>query len=115
MRDRRAAILAELDEIKDPCSMASGVPMGLAEMGLINSLDVSPDGEVAIRLRLTSPFCHMIGFFKTEAQRRVMEIPGVTSVSLSADTGLDWSPELISPAAQARRAGHLNEMQSRLG
>jgi metal-sulfur cluster biosynthetic enzyme len=111
---RRTAILAELDEIKDPCSMASGVPMGLAEMGLIDTLDISPDGDVAIRLRLTSPFCHMIGFFKTEAQRRVMALPGITSVSLSADNGLDWSPDRISPAAQTRRTEYLNEMQSQL-
>jgi metal-sulfur cluster biosynthetic enzyme len=110
MHDARAAILAELDEIKDPCSMASGVPMGLAEMGLIDTLDISAAGEVKIRLRLTSPFCHMIGFFKTEAARRVMALPGITSVSLSADNGLDWSPERISPAAQARRAEHLNAM-----
>jgi metal-sulfur cluster biosynthetic enzyme len=107
---RRDAILAELDEIKDPCSMASGVPMGLAEMGLIDTLEISAGGEVAIRLRLTSPFCHMIGFFKVEAQRRVMGMPGVTSVTLSADNGLDWSPDRISPAAQARRAGQLNAM-----
>jgi metal-sulfur cluster biosynthetic enzyme len=110
----RAAILAELDEIKDPCSMASGVPMGLAEMGLIDTLEISPGGEVVIRLRLTSPFCHMIGFFKTEAQRRVMTLPGITGVSLSADNGLDWSPDRISPAAQARRAGQLKAMQSHL-
>jgi metal-sulfur cluster biosynthetic enzyme len=108
---RRAAILAELDEIKDPCSMASGVPMGLAEMGLIDTLDITPGGEVVIQLRLTSPFCHMIGFFKTEAQRRVMTLPGITSVSLSADNGLDWTPERISPAAQARRAAMLTQMQ----
>lgn len=111
---RRAAIIAELDEIKDPCSMASGVPMGLAEMGLVESIDISPAGEVAIRLRLTSPFCHMIGFFKSEAQRRVMNLPGIASVSLCADNGLDWSPDLISEAAQSRRAVQLQKMQDAL-
>ena len=110
----RAAIIAELDEIKDPCSVASGVPMGLAELGLIDSIDISPDGDVAIRLRLTSPFCHMIGFFKTEVQRRVSALPGITSVSLSADNGLDWSPERIAPAAQVRRAEQLQKMQAAL-
>lgn len=114
MPDLRAAIIAELDEIKDPCSLASGVPMGLAEMGLVDSIAISPGGEVAIRLRLTSPFCHMIGFFKSEVQRRVMALPGIASVTLSADNGLDWSPEQISAPAQARRAAHLRDMQSAL-
>ena len=114
MNDRRAAILAQLDEIKDPCSVASGVPMGLAELGLIDTIDISADGEVSIRLRLTSPFCHMIGFFKTEVQRRVAALPGITSVSFSADNGLDWSPDRIAPAAQARRAEQLEKMQAAL-
>ena len=100
---RRAAILAALDQIKDPCSLANGTPMGLVEMGLIKALNIGEDGEVAIELRLTSPFCHMIGFFKVEAQARLMALPGVTSVGLSADQGLDWSPGMISAAAQARR------------
>lgn len=108
----RAAIIAQLDEIKDPCSLASGVPMGLAEMGLVDTIDISPGGDVAIRLRLTSPFCHMIGFFKTEVQRRVSALPGIVSVSLSADNGLDWSPDRIAPAAQARRTIQLQKMQS---
>ncbi len=114
MPDTRAAIVAQLDEIKDPCSVASGVPMGLAEMGLVDTIDISPAGDVAIRLRLTSPFCHMIGFFKTEVQRRVSALPGVSSVSLSADNGLDWSPDRISAPAQARRAAHLQDMEARL-
>ncbi len=114
LNDRRADIIAELDAIKDPCSVASGVPMGLAEMGLVDTIDVSLTGGVAISLRLTSPFCHMIGYFKTEIERRVMALPGITSVLLSADNGLDWSPDRISAAAQTRRTAHLQEMQTRL-
>jgi hypothetical protein len=35
-------------------------------------------------------------------------------VTLSADNGLDWSPERISAPAQARRAAHLRDMQAAL-
>jgi metal-sulfur cluster biosynthetic enzyme len=108
----RTAILTELDEIKDPCSVANGTPMGLAEMGLIGALDVSDAGAVSIELRLTSPFCHMIGFFKAEAQKRLMALPGITSVSLSADNGLDWSPDMIGAAAQTRRFAMLESRYS---
>jgi metal-sulfur cluster biosynthetic enzyme len=106
------AIMATLDQIKDPCSVANGTPMGLAEMGLIGALDIMATGEVAIEMRLTSPFCHMIGFFKTEAERLLMNLPGVTSVSLRGDNGLDWSPEHMTPVAQARRAHRLKSMQA---
>lgn len=109
---RHTNIIAALDEIKDPCSVASGVPMGLGEMGLIGALEVSDLGAVSIELRLTSPFCHMIGFFKTEAHARLMALPGVTSVSLSADNGLDWTPEMISSSSKERRSAMLQSRYS---
>ena len=103
----RALIAAELDRILDPCSLASGAPMGLVEMGLVDRVDISGSGEVEVHLRLTSPFCHMIGFFHVEAERRLSALAGVRRVEVVADQGLDWSPARISPAAQARRADHL--------
>lgn len=82
-------------------------------MGLVKSIDISPDGHVAIQLRLTSPFCHMIGFFKSDAIRRVSAIPGVVGVTVNADDGLDWSPSNMSATAQERRSAQLRSMESR--
>lgn len=112
MPDLEREIRARLDEIKDPCSLATGNPMGLSEMGLVKDVRISSGGDVAIALRLTSPFCHMIGFFKTETVRLVAALPAVRSVSVSADNGLDWSPSDISPAAAARREAALARMAS---
>jgi hypothetical protein len=108
---RQADILALLDGIKDPCSVANATPTGLNSMGLIGALDVSDDGAVAIRLRLTSPFCHMIGYFKVEAERRLMALPGISSVTLTADNGLDWSPDMMSADARKQRQARLDAMQ----
>ena len=112
MPELRDRILEELDEIKDPCSLAAGTPLGLAEMGLVRELAIDADGGVTVDLKLTSPFCHMIGFFKTEATKRIGDLAGVTSVTLTADNGLDWSPRDISPAAAARRAQHLQRLEA---
>lgn len=109
----RAAAFAAMDEIKDPCSLAAGTPFGLTEMGLVKSIDVTPEGHVALHLRLTSPFCHMIGFFKSDAIRRVSAIPGVVEVTVDADNGLDWSPSEMSPSAQQRRTAQLRSMERR--
>src|ERR1700689_143971 len=79
-----AAVRGCLDEIADPCSMASASPMGLAEMGLVKAVTVSADGDVRIDLRLTSPTCNMLGFMAEEATRRVRELPGVRSVEVVA-------------------------------
>ena len=106
----RALIVSELDEIKDPCSVAAGTPFGLSEMGLIDDIDISDTGNVLVKLRLTSPFCHMIGFFKQEAVRRIEALAGINSVELVADNGLDWSPSRISASAMSKRESHLMRM-----
>jgi metal-sulfur cluster biosynthetic enzyme len=112
MPELQKLILAELDAIKDPCSLATGLPLGLVEMGLVREVAIAPDGSVTVDLRLTSPFCHMIGFFKTEAAARIGRLPGVAAVTLNADNGLDWSPRDISPAAAERRQQHLRRMEA---
>jgi metal-sulfur cluster biosynthetic enzyme len=107
-----ARIRHDLDAIKDPCSLASGVPLGLDEMGIVDTVTIAPDSAVTVSLRLTSPFCHMIGFFKNETDRIVGALPGVTSVELVADDGLDWSPSRISAAGQAKRAARIAAMHT---
>jgi len=105
-------VLRVLDEIKDPCSVGFGDPMGLVEMGLVQSVDVSPAGEVTVRLRLTSPFCEMIGFFKNTAVDRIRGLPSVESVTVEADSGFDWSPEYMSPARQEQRRQRLAALRA---
>jgi metal-sulfur cluster biosynthetic enzyme len=101
--DLLALVHERVDEIMDPCSVAGGTPMGLSEMGLIGSVDMSADGDIAIVLRLTAPFCHMIAFLQSETVARVGALPGVRSVTVTTDQGLDWSPSLISGDARRRR------------
>lgn len=96
-----------LDEIKDPCSVAAAVPMGLNEMGLVERVTIAESGQVEIRLRLTSPVCEMIGYMRKEAIDKIGALPGVTGVSVSHDAGLDWDHDMIAPEAQARRQRRL--------
>jgi len=103
----RKQVLACLDEIQDPCSVVNGTPMGLVEMGLVGSVDVSGNGDVDICLRLTSPFCEMIGFMKSEAISKIAALGGAGSVNVRCDSGFDWSPDLMSPAARRRRERRL--------
>lgn len=106
-----ALIHITVDEIKDPCSVAGGSPMGLSEMGLIGSVDMSDHGDIAIMLRLTAPFCHMIAFLQSETVERVGSLPGVRTVTVSTDQGLDWSPDLIRGDARRRRQERILEIE----
>lgn len=103
----REKVLGCLDDVKDPCSVASSNPLGLVEMGLVRAVEISPTGDVSICLRLTSPFCEMIGFFKNEAIDKIRGLPGVGDVSVQSDSGFDWSPDAMSPRARAEREERL--------
>lgn len=108
----RSDILDRLDEVKDPCSVTAGDPMGLSEMGLVKSVDISPHGEVSLVLRLTSPFCEMIGFLRSEAIGKIEDLPSVSSVVVRTDSGFDWSPEDMAPHLQRRREERLAVMRA---
>lgn len=102
-----AAIRRALNTIGDPCSAGCGTPMGIEEMGLVEAVDVDDAGNVVIRLRLTSPTCHMVSYFKVESEERALKVAGVRSVRATSDIGLDWTPDMMSPAATARRRAAL--------
>jgi metal-sulfur cluster biosynthetic enzyme len=76
-------------------------------MGLIETVQISPDGDIRINLRLTAPGCHMVAYMSEEAIARVGALPGVRSVEVVPDAGLDWSPSMIAPAARRRREARL--------
>lgn len=112
MTGLRERILGHLDEVKDPCSVTAGTPMGLTEMGLVRSVDISSDGEVTVVLRLTSPFCEMIGFLRSSSVGKIEDLAGVTSVTVQSDSGFDWSPEDMAPHLQQRRADRLRAVHA---
>jgi metal-sulfur cluster biosynthetic enzyme len=104
-------IIACLEQIIDPCSAASASPMNLVEMGLIRGVEIDEDGAVSVALRLTSPACFMVGHIALEAKRLIGALPGVTSVEVIPDHGLDWSPADIKPATAARRRQQVEEQR----
>ena len=101
--DLKAAIREILDTIGDPCSVSVGVPMGLHEMGLVEDIDIDDKGAVVLRMRLTSPLCHMIGYFNVEIEDRLLALEGVRTVEITTDRGLDWTADHMTEAARERR------------
>lgn len=117
MPDRRSGLAAQIRErlntIEDPCSVAAGTAIGLADMGLVEDVTVSREGDVRISLRLTSPTCNMLGFMAEEASARVGELAGVRTVEVVSDEGLDWTPSMMSPSAQERRRARIQMLHDR--
>jgi metal-sulfur cluster biosynthetic enzyme len=104
-----AAVARVADEIRDPCSVAAGEPLGLVEMGLLRGIEVASavgsGHEVTVRLRLTAPGCLYWLYFERELQTRVGALDGVESLRIERDRSYDWDESEIAPAARARLRG----------
>lgn len=102
-----ATVLAALDEIKDPCSVAAGVPAGLHEFGLVREVTISGgDGtvHVDVTLALTEPACLMGALFLRDARQRVQQLAEVDTVTVRLDPTFRWSEQSQSAGYRARLA-----------
>jgi metal-sulfur cluster biosynthetic enzyme len=99
-------VQAALDTVIDPCSAANGTDLSIVEMGLVDEITIE-DGHVAVDLMVTSPMCTMVPHFIREIRRDVGALSGVESVSVEADSGLEWVPSMMSDEAQQRRRDRL--------
>jgi metal-sulfur cluster biosynthetic enzyme len=98
--------------VVDPCTAATGSNLDVVEMGLLQSVDVT-DGTVTVELRLTTPACHMVPYFVEAIEDAVGSLPDVEAVTVQADRGLTWTPDMMSDEAKARRRAVLDEYESR--
>ena len=99
-----------LREVVDPCSAATGTNLDIVEMGLVKSVEVTDD-HVEVRMRLTSPMCHMVPYFVEEIEARVGELPDVESVEAETDNGLEWTQDMMSAEAKQRRQTMLDKQE----
>ena len=94
--DVRAAVMACLEKIVDPCSVASGVPAGLVSMGLVGPIEIE-DGragaKVHVTLYITEPGCLMGSLFELTAVRALNELPGIAEAEVAMDYDHFWGPE----------------------
>jgi metal-sulfur cluster biosynthetic enzyme len=102
-------ILAAIDAVQDPCSLAQNVPVGLTEMGLVSAVEVAEPGadgrrDVALTLRVTAPGCMYVPFMDRSIKAAVGELEGVGEITTDWDPDADWSPADIAAPAQARIA-----------
>ncbi|HSY14570.1 MAG TPA: iron-sulfur cluster assembly protein [Jatrophihabitantaceae bacterium] len=96
-------IRAALATVMDPCAESAGVPLSIADMGLIDSVQVSGAGDVKVMLKLTSPGC-IIGVMKFthEIRECVLPMDGVRSVDVDFLNVYDWTEAQISPEGRRK-------------
>ncbi|HSJ95746.1 MAG TPA: SUF system Fe-S cluster assembly protein [Myxococcota bacterium] len=95
-RDRiEADVVAQLKTVYDP-----EIPVDIYELGLVYAIEVSDEGDVDIRLTLTSPMCPVAGSLPPEVEAKVAQVPGVKSSRVEVVWEPPWNPSMMSEAAR---------------
>jgi len=89
------AVMAAMNRVVDP-----EVGIGIADLGLVNGLDVDSAGNVSATVILTVPECPYAGQLGAQAVKEVLKVPGVRRVKVRLDPTLLWDPSRLSPEAR---------------
>jgi FeS assembly SUF system protein len=79
----KEAVIEALRGIHDP-----EIPVNIYDLGLIYDLGIDDDGNVDIRMTLTTPACPVAGSMPGQVECAVREVPGVRSARVE----LVWEP-----------------------
>ena len=90
---------AALRSVYDP-----EIPVNVVDLGLVYNNDVTslPEGgfRVDVKMTLTAPGCGMGGVLKSDAERRLLVIPGVKAAAVEIVVDPPWNISMVSEAAR---------------
>ncbi len=83
------------------------IPVNIVDLGLIYSLDTEEDPsgkgkQVSVAMTLTAPGCGMGPSLASDAEARILTVPGVASANVSLVWDPPWSPDRISEAGKEK-------------
>jgi FeS assembly SUF system protein len=90
-----ADIVAALKTVYDP-----EIPADIYELGLIYSIDVDDERNIAIEMTLTAPGCPVAGEMPTWVENAVASLPGVGRVSVKLTFDPPWEQSRMSDEAR---------------
>ena len=109
-----AAVKDVLCDVLDPCSCFTEQPMNVIDLGLIEDVTVN-DGEVYVRMVLTSGDCPFFANMSREIETKVSELPAVDSVRVTQETGIVWTPERMDQDQRDARRKRMHDRMRELG
>jgi len=93
--DLRTRVVDALKKVYDP-----EIPVNIYELGLIYDLQVSPEGDVLVRMTLTAPNCPVADAMPNQVKRQVLGVDGVTSAQVDLVFDPPWDKDQMSDAAK---------------
>jgi FeS assembly SUF system protein len=92
--DLRNRVVDVLKTVYDP-----EIPVNIYELGLIYDLQVTPEGEVVVKMTLTAPNCPVADSMPAQVKQRISRLDGVTSVRVDLVFEPPWDRSKMSEAA----------------
>lgn len=90
----KSEMMEQLKLVYDP-----ELGVNVVDLGLIYDLEET-DGDIAIRMTLTTPGCPMHDTIAGGVERALRHMEGVKSVNVEVVWNPPWSPERMSDAAK---------------
>ncbi|MFL6202402.1 MAG: SUF system Fe-S cluster assembly protein [Thermoanaerobaculia bacterium] len=94
-QDLEGEIVDALKSVFDP-----EIPVNIYELGLIYDLEIQPEGQVQIKMTLTSPGCPVAGSLPGEVKAKVENVPGVAAADVELVWDPAWNPSMMTEAAR---------------
>ena len=88
-------VVAALKDIFDP-----EIPVNIYDLGLIYSVDVTEDADVAVTMTLTTPHCPVAESMPGEVELRVGAVPGVRDAEVNLVWDPPWDPAKMTDEAR---------------
>ena len=94
-QDLRKRVVAALRTVRDP-----EIPVNVYDLGLVYALDLSPAGDVHVRMTLTTTNCPVAGSMPPAVEQAVRAVAGVGNVQVELVWAPPWTRERMSEAAK---------------
>lgn len=94
-QDLRALVIETLKTVYDP-----EIPVNIYELGLIYDLQITPNGEVLVRMTLTAPNCPVADILPNQVRHKILSIEGVTSANIDLVFDPPWDRSKMSDTAK---------------
>ena len=76
------------------------IPVDIYSLGLIYGVDVDPEGDVKVKMTLTSPACPVAGTLPGEVELKIRSVEGVRDATIELVWDPPWEMEMMSEAAK---------------
>jgi len=77
------------------------IPVNIVDLGLIYDVEINED-KVNVKMTLTAPGCGMGAMIASDAQQKILQIPGVSEAKVDLVWDPPWDASRISDEAKQK-------------